>query len=205
MSVDSLASDDADEAPDKGGGGGGGGGAADGAMPLAGCNHQPHQPLSRAARLWRASSKRLLDQLPSGGVALRRSVRRRAKERLRVAVELHKSPLPGDEIRRAVFQKEGKAAGHGIAARSTQSILRMRLSRNAESRELRLALGYIVDARAGRPLRLTRLDGLPYQLYVLSTLPAYDFAFTLLVLLYVALSRTLRLCTDGAPRRRRSG
>ena len=193
MSVDSLASDDADEAPDKGGGGGGGGGAADGAMPLAGCNHQPHQPLSRAARLWRASSKRLLDQLPSGGVALRRSVRRRAKERLRVAVELHKSPLPGDEIRRAVFfqegkGKEGRAAGRGIAARSTQSILRMRLSRNAENRELRLALGYIVDARAGRPLRLTRLDGLPYQLYVLSTLPAYDFAFTLLVLLYVALS-----------------
>lgn len=55
------------------------------------------------------------------------------------------------------------------------SMLKLRLSLNPKEWRMRLALGYIMDARAGRELRRKGLDGWKYRLYVISTLPVYNY------------------------------
>ena len=86
-------------------------------------------------------------------------------------------------VRDAVDQERARLT----AWQASIAMLRVRLSSSVEHRNLRLAMGYVWDAKEGRPLRLTRLEGLPYQLYVATSLPAYILLFNLAVLAHMAL------------------
>ena len=125
--------------------------------------------------------------------------KKKNQDRFKLAVALNKKGDAQEAIQRAVLQNDAAKQPYI----KSLSVLSLRLGLGSgtadpeQDRALRLALGYIMDARAGRSLRMERLDGWPYRLYVLSTLPPFVMFARLMAVAYCVIA--FFECPAGEP------